>query len=96
MIRFLLLFGFVCIPAMAHAVSPCMPREQLVEQLRNKYGETVFGGGLQNPGQLLEIWSSVENGTFTVFITRPNGMSCITASGRHWHQLPPQPAGIDG
>ncbi|MET4101545.1 hypothetical protein ABIE58_000966 [Roseovarius sp. MBR-78] len=62
----------------------CLPRAALVERLEGAYKESPTGGGLQNPQQLLEVWASSETGSFTVFITRPNGVSCIVATGQHW------------
>ena len=62
----------------------CLPRDALVERLESRYKESPAGGGLQNSKQLLEVWASDETGSFTVFITRPDGVSCIVATGRHW------------
>ena len=62
----------------------CLPREALVERLESRYKESPAGGGLQNSKQLLEVWASAETGSFTVFITRPNGVSCIVATGQNW------------
>lgn len=63
----------------------CLPRETLVETLSKQYNEQLTGGGLQNAQRLLEVWSSEETGSFTVFITRPNGLSCIMATGQYWN-----------
>lgn len=63
----------------------CLPRDALVERLEGRYKESPpAGGGLQSPQQLLEVWASEETGSFTVFVTRPNGVSCIVATGQNW------------
>lgn len=62
----------------------CLPRTALVERLEGRYKEHLAGGGLQNPQQLIEVWASSETGSFTVFVTRPDGVSCIVATGQHW------------
>ena len=67
----------------------CLPRDTLVERLDKTYHEQSTGAGLQNPQQLLEIWSSPDTGSFTVFITRSDGLSCVMASGRNWHSAVP-------
>lgn len=73
-------------PEMAHAQAmTCLPRTALIERLEGGYNEHLAGGGLQNPQQLLEVWASDESGTFTVFVTRPDGVSCIVATGQHWN-----------
>lgn len=80
-----LVFGAAALapPAFAQSMQ-CLPRTALVEKLTTSYGEEMTGGGLQNPQQLLEIWTSERTGSFTVFITKPNGVSCILATGLHW------------
>lgn len=70
-------------PAQAQAMT-CLPRDALVERLEGRYNEHPTGGGLQNPQQLLEVWASDASGSFTDFVTRPNGMSCILATGQNW------------
>ncbi|MFB9149030.1 hypothetical protein [Roseovarius ramblicola] len=62
----------------------CLPRDALVERLESRYKESLAGGGLQSPQQMIEVWASPEAGSFTVFITRPNGVGCVVATGRHW------------
>jgi len=70
----------------AHAQgTKCLPRAILVEDLKKKYNEQLSGGGLQNPQQLLEVWTSPNSGSFTVFITRADGLACIMATGKHWN-----------
>ena len=80
-----LVFGAAALapPALAQGIN-CMPRDALVQRLENNFDEKLKGGGLQNPRQLLEIWTSDSTGSFTVFITRPNGQSCIVATGQNW------------
>lgn len=83
-----LIFGAAAMapPAMAQTVR-CMPRDALVEKLQTGYDERLIGGGLQNSTQLLEIWSSDKTGSFTVFITRPDGTSCLVSSGHNWNSI---------
>ena len=81
-----LIFGAAAMAPPAHAQSMrCMPRDHLVQKLGADYAEQLTGGGLQNAQQLLEIWTSEKTGSFTVFVTRPNGQSCVMATGSHWN-----------
>ncbi len=83
-----LVFGAAALAPPVHAQTvQCLPRTELIEKLTTEYAEEMTGGGLQSPQQLLEIWSSDSTGSFTVFITRPNGVSCIVATGLHWNSV---------
>ncbi|GAB4282632.1 MAG: hypothetical protein Kow0058_01150 [Roseovarius sp.] len=75
-------------PAEAQAAR-CLPRSALVEALQQRYGEQMTGGGLQSAQRLLEVWSSAETGTFTVFFTQADGTSCILATGQYWTTVTP-------
>jgi len=62
----------------------CGPRDQIVATLLDRYGENFSGGGLQNDAAVYEIWTSAEEGTWTILLTRPNGISCVMAAGTDW------------
>jgi len=82
-----IIFGAAALapPAAAQAQGvACLPRAALVERLETRYRESPAGGGLQSETQMIEIWASPETGSFTVFVTRADGLSCIVATGRHW------------
>lgn len=59
----------------------CMPTVDAHTVLRDQYGETVQGAGLANSGMLVEVWANVETETWTVLLTRPDGITCVMASG---------------
>ena len=40
---------------------------------------------------MVEVLSS-ENGSWTIFMTSANGVSCLMATGEHWRELPKQKA----
>jgi len=71
-------------PALAQSPTPCAPREKMVSQLQDKYGETRRGVGLQNKGSITEIYASEKTGTWTIIVTRPNGTACAVAAGEAW------------
>ncbi|MFV2035086.1 MAG: hypothetical protein ACC631_08265 [Halocynthiibacter sp.] len=76
-------------PANAQSRTTCLNRDALTETLTTRYSESLTGGGLQNANQLIEIWSSPETGSFTVFITRPDGTACVVATGESWQSMTP-------
>lgn len=94
-----LVFGAAAIapPALAQAVT-CLPRDVLVSSLETAHGEQLTGGGLQNQARVIEIWSSDKTGSFTVFVTRTDGIACIVATGQNWHNtvLSAAPKGATG
>ena len=68
--------------AQAHQL--CLPHEEAIARLQRDYGETAQGLGLGNRGQsVMELFTS-RTGSWTILITRTNGLSCITASGESW------------
>lgn len=72
-----------CLLAMRPAFSStpeCAPRPDLVELLTERDGESWrFSGTAQN-GSVVETFAA-DNGNWTVLITRPDGISCLLASG---------------
>jgi len=84
-----LVFGMVALAPPAHAQTTlsCQNREKLVQTLENRYNESLDSIGLQGSELLLEIWSAQDTGSFTVFITKPNGISCVVASGNNWQKF---------
>ena len=93
-----LVFGAAALapPVLAQGQN-CMARDALVQKLTETYKEQLVGGGLQNARQLLEIWTSGTTGSFTVLITRPDGQSCVVATGNHWMGITlPAPEGVTG
>ena len=59
----------------------CAPREDAVAYLADEYGESRQGIGLSSDGTVMEMFSSTETGTWTITVTRPDGTTCMIASG---------------
>jgi hypothetical protein len=76
---------FAGLPAVAQPIPPnCAERDLVVERLESTFGEAFAGGGLQSDTQLLEVWRSPEQGTWTLLMTGADGLTCVVASGTHW------------
>lgn len=93
MVRQFLLTG-ASIGALAYGgaaeAASCASRDTVVERLKSEYSEAPTAGGLQivkDKHTLVEVWSSEETGSFTVMLTRPDGLTCIVATGTDWHQV---------
>ncbi len=66
------------------AQARCLPHEEAIARLQRDYGETAHGLGLGNRGQsVMELFTS-KTGSWTILITRTDGLSCIAASGENW------------
>jgi len=71
----------------ASAQNVCSERTKFVDQLSVTYAENTVGLGLVNDGSVLEILVS-KNGSWTILVTKPNGISCVVATGEAWEKIP--------
>ena len=44
--------------------------------------------GLQADGRLVQVFASLQSGSWTIVTTAPSGLACIVAAGRSWESLP--------
>ncbi len=72
----------------------CASRPMVLERLANGYGETRQSIGLGNNNAVIEMFASAETGSWTITVTKPDGETCLVASGRSYENLsetlPPQ------
>ena len=81
-----LLIGWSAFSPPAGAQMMCVPRDALLAALKKTHSEIPVSGGLTANGAVLEVLSSAE-GSWTVIMTRPDGVSCIVAAGENWEDL---------
>ncbi|MCH7833031.1 MAG: hypothetical protein IIC55_09200 [Proteobacteria bacterium] len=62
--------------------------------MKKSYAEAPVSMGVTMGGGVIEVYASAE-GTWTLVITQPNGMSCLIAAGQDWEELP-KPEMISG
>ena len=72
----------------SYAAGVCGPHDKIVSQLENGYEEVRSGYGLSGNGALVELFVSKEKGTWTFMLTRPDGLTCLMASGGNWEHMP--------
>lgn len=75
-------------PSIALAAPVCSERDSIIAKLKDKYGEAERGMGLSGSEAVIEIWSSEKTGTWTIVLTKPNGVSCVMAAGNSWVDAP--------
>lgn len=89
--------------AMCHA-SPVTPQEQApaprcsphaakIEQFKQQFGEEVVAQGVTNGGAAFMELLASPNGTWTLFMTRPDGNACTITFGDSFNFIPPTPPG---
>lgn len=74
----------------ALAQSSCDVRKSLVEKLDTGYSEKPVAIGLASSGNVVELLISAD-GTWTILVTKPNGIACVAAVGEEWQNLDPPP-----
>lgn len=86
---FALSFGFALLilaTRAAEAAPQCAPRETVLEQLSQTYGESRRGMGIAANNTVMEVFAA-EGGSWTVIVTLPDGMTCLVASGQGYETL---------
>lgn len=63
----------------------CLPEAAaLVDRLDRQYGEALTAAGRDANGNLLQVYSSPEKGTWTIAVSVPGGPTCVVTSGDGW------------
>jgi hypothetical protein len=75
------------LPAAAQGSQSCAPRDHVVARLAERYGETRQSMGLGSNSAVMEVFASLETGTWTITVTTPQGVTCLVASGQAYAEL---------
>ena len=86
--------SLVGIAGIAEAAPQCGNHDKIADVLADKFKETRRVMGVVNSTAVMEIFMSPQ-GTWTMVITDTRGISCITASGEEWQDVPVAVAGLD-
>lgn len=65
----------------------CAPRDDVLDRLAERFGEARQSIGLASGNQVVEMFASPETGTWTLTLTRPDGMTCIIGVGEGFEQV---------
>lgn len=66
---------------------PCFRYADVVGQLKGSYAEAPISLGLQTNGNLLQVFTSADTGSWTIVSTSPDGMACVLAAGNNWESV---------
>ena len=90
-----LLLGAVAVasPALAdQAPTACGPHADVIKALGSKFHETQSATALTSAGTLLEVLTADDGATWTIIVSRPDGLSCVVAAGQNWQDKANQSA----
>ena len=68
--------------AFAQQNNNCADRDRVVERLASAYGESRQSIGLAPNNAVVEVFASLETGTWTITVTNTSGVTCLVASGQ--------------
>ena len=88
----LAIFALISGSADAFGYDLCGERNKVVANLKKNYSEVPVSMGLESAGGVIEVLAA-PSGSFTIIITRPNGLSCIMVAGEDWENVPKRLAG---
>jgi hypothetical protein len=73
-------------------VAACGPHTDVVKALGDKFHETQSAMALTSAGTLLEVLTADDGATWTIIVSRPDGLSCVVAAGQNWQEKSNQAA----
>ncbi len=65
----------------------CAPHALVVERLAAGYGESRQSIGVGSNNTVVEVFASLETGTWSITVTQPGGPTCLVASGEAFQVL---------
>jgi hypothetical protein len=81
-----LVFCAAALAGAAHAQT-CAAHGVVMERLADGYGESRQSIGIGADNTVVEVYASLETGTWTITVTRPGGPTCLVASGYGFEHL---------
>ena len=89
------LAALFAVPAFAQQ-APCFPRDRIVAEITNRYGEATVALGVTGDGNaVFEFWGNRESVSWTLTRTTPDGVTCALADGMAWEAPKPVVPGED-
>jgi len=73
----------------------CADHAVVVERLAERFGESRQSIGLGSDNAIVEVFASMDTGSWTITVTRPGGLTCLVAAGQAYQYLNEPLAQID-
>ncbi|MFB9267716.1 hypothetical protein ACFFWD_32080 [Bradyrhizobium erythrophlei] len=71
----------------ASAAEMCAQRSDFIVLLKDYFGEVEVSQGLSRRGHLVEVFVA-PTGSWTILLSRPDGLSCLVDDGEAWVTAP--------
>ena len=72
----------------SHAQSRnCADHAHVVARLAQAYGESRQSIGLGSDNAVIEVFASMDTGSWTITVTRPGGPTCLVAAGQAYQYV---------
>ncbi len=88
---FLMSFGigaaFIAAQPVSAQTGNCADHAQVVERLGERYGESRQTIGLGSDNSVVEVFASMDTGSWTITVTRPGGPTCLVAAGQAYQYV---------
>ena len=85
---FLVTFGIAVAIASNALAATCADRGKVVSQLENKFDEVLLANAVSPSNQILEVFGSHKNDTWSILVYLPKrDLACLAATGRGLDQL---------
>lgn len=78
----------------AQAQPRCYEHGKVLDQFLKTYKEVPVAAGLTGDGRMLEVLSSGDTGTWTIVLSKPNGVTCVVMAGEAWRKLKAKPLNL--
>ncbi|WP_108813915.1 hypothetical protein [Loktanella sp. Alg231-35] len=75
--------------------SSCAEHSTVVERLAERYGEIRQTIDLARDNSVVEVFASMDTGSWTITVTRPGGQTCLAAAGQAYQYLNEPLANLD-
>ena len=67
--------------------SNCADHAIVVERLATAYGESRQSIGLGSDNSVVEVFASIDTGSWTITVTQPGGLTCLVAAGQAYQYV---------
>lgn len=88
-----LLLGLVLVST-AKAQQMCGRTEAIVAAISDGFGEKPRAFGIIAADRIMQVYVG-ESGSWTIMVSRLDGVSCLIASGKDWEDIPSPIPGTD-
>lgn len=76
--------SLIATPALGQSPFCAPSTTALSDKLAETFGEHLTAAGIDANGSMVSVFSNPESGSWTIAVTRPEGLACVVSSGEGW------------